>query len=570
MIHFKTLELKNFISVGDEPIVIQIDRSPTTLVTGENGTGKSAITVDGITFALFGRSFRGVTRGQLINTTNQKDSYAKITFTARGSDYVIMRGQKPARLEIYKDGGLLNEDAAVRDSQDALERDVLGFDYNTFIRVSILSTMNHVPFMQLSAYERRNFVENMLSLKAYADMNKIHRANVSLIKNEFADLDKSINILDATIREKESTLELLRDIDAAQVERTKAEALDIIQQLESNKNKIMDITKSTQLLLEQSAGTNSAKTLVRKLERDIASLETERKLINARKVKLLTSDDCDTCLQDISVGAKRNISDTFEEQLATLDGRINGDLTKELESATRILDDSQHAATAFNNLQIELHQLTQYGDNLKRELKRKVSESSTRDESKIVDVLSDIKSLKREMKENADAFDECKQRLFIMTTVNDILKDTGIKASIIKQYIPMLVGYVNYYLGKLNIHATFAMDENFTDSISTQYAKEYTYANLSAGERARIDLAISFAWRQISKIKGSAYCNLLVLDEIADASLDINGTEDLMLILSELEEDTNVFIISHKGNIEEHCRATLSLEKQNGFTRIVK
>jgi DNA repair exonuclease SbcCD ATPase subunit len=157
-----------------------------------------------------------------------------------------------------------------------------------------------------------------------------------------------------------------------------------------------------------------------------------------------------------------------------------------------------------------------------------------------------------------------------MTTVNDILKDTGIKASIIKQYIPMLVGYVNHYLDRLNIDATFDMDENFTDSICTRYAKEYTYANLSAGERARIDLAISFAWRQIARVKGSAYCNILVLDEIADASLDINGTEDLMLILSELEEGTNVFIISHKGNIEEHVRSTLALEKHNGFTRIVK
>lgn len=566
MIHFKELELKNFISVGDNPINIILDRSPTTLISGSNGSGKTSIICDGVTFALFGRSFRGVTKAQLINTINQRDSYTKISFTARGSEYTIIRGQKPTRLEIIKDGQLLNEDASVADAQNALERNILGFDYTTFIRVCILSTMNHVPFMQLSANERRNFVENMLSLKAYGDMNKLHRANVSIAKDESIDLERSTEVLKAELREKNNTLKLLRALDSEQSQKVKEDALILVQKIEDITEKIENLSKSA-LSLQDKSVDDEAEKKVRELGRLIAYTISERRVLENRQVGIVHKNDCDTCLQEITDAHKESIQKSFGEKIKVLNDDIR-QLENKLGTAQEAANKLEEINVAKREIANNISILESERKGIKIQLKSKLAEKDVRDESKIVEVISDIRRLEYQLKAKSAAYNELTDRLVVLGTVSNILKDTGIKASIIKQYIPMLVNYVNHYLDKLNINATFNMDENFNDSITTRYANEYTYANLSAGERARIDLAISFAWRQIALVKGSAFCNLLVLDEIADASLDINGTEDLMSILS-LMDDANVFIISHKGNIEEHVRSTLNLEKRNGFTKIV-
>ena len=571
MISFKKLELKNFLSVGDNPITLYLDRSPTTLITGSNGVGKSAIIADGISFPLFGKSFRGINKPALVNTVNQRDSWAKITFNVGSSEYTILRGQKPARLEITKDGKVLNEDAAVADTQSYIESDVLGFDFNTFIRVCILSTMNYIPFMQLSAYERRNFVENMLSLKTFTDMNKIHKANMSTVKDKITGLERDIQVNKTSYTEKRKTLDMLNQIDEDRVNRLKTEVAQLVHRLQELYDDIE--VQSNQITIIESENVDDAiaslKTKISKTKKAIREHEVGYEFNERQSLFFSNNSVCEQCLQDI----EHDHAQTVKIKLtAVMTNHLLGktDQTAVLERYVDELQKLTDRKDELTTLILKRDQLQSSRKIMATEIKNKVAEIETKPNGSSNTLHDELAVLKSKLKELARKFDELQDRLEVGSIVTDLLKDTGIKGSIIKQYIPLLVGYVNMYLEKLNISIKFSMDENFNESITTRYANEYTYANLSAGERARIDLAIAFAWRQIARIKGSAYTNLLVLDEVADASLDVNGTEDLMSILEEITADTNVFIVSHKANLDEHVRSVLKLEKHNGFTKIVQ
>lgn len=573
MIKFKELELKNFISVGDNPITLKLDRSPTTLITGNNGVGKSAIIADGLTFALFGKSFRGVNKAALVNTVNQRDSYTKLTFSANGAEYVIIRGQKPARLEIYKNDKLLNEDAAVSDTQNSIETDILGFDLSTFIRVCILSTMNYVPFMQLSAYERRNFVENMLSLKTFTDMNKLHRTNMSTLKEKITETDKSISILKTAYTEKNKTLGLLEQIDENRNAFVKDEVDRLITAYAEQCEKIS--TMSEKIGGMKAMGIDdkliSLRDEISKVQRSIREYEADNKVAQKQLGNLSQNATCNSCLQSIDENHVNKATSELNGKIANRNKTINSTYNVNLSELNRELAIFEDYKTVLAKLESDLEYANTSKKILGDDIKKKVSDLERRkDDESSNHIRNELAVLKSKLKQDAARFDSLKLKLETGVVVTDLLKDGGIKGTIIKQYIPLLVGYVNHYLEKLNISIKFSMDENFTETITTRYANEYTYSNLSAGERGRIDMAIAFAWRQIARIKGSVYCNILVLDEVADASLDVNGTEDLMAILEEITTDTNVFIISHKAHLDEHVRSVLRLAKQNGFTQILE
>ena len=572
MINFRYVEMKNFLSVGDNPLRLDLNRHPTTLVTGRNGSGKSVLVSDSLTFVLFGKSYRGINKPALINTINQRDSVVEIEFTKGNDVYKIIRGQKPTRLEIYKNNAALNEEAAVKDTQAYIENDILGFDCNSFIRVCVMSTMNYTPFMQLSAYERRNLVENMLTLKSFSEMSKIHKANVSNLKERISSLQNDLSVRKAAYDEKNRTYNLLQQIDSDRTDSIKSNLKALGEKLEFNE----EVVRKLEIQIEE-ANLQSLNELVleykgkiQQIQREIREYEVEISQAEKKVAYFKDHQDCDQCHQSIS---KESAIESIARYTSVISNHTAavGNLKSELKAVGDKLDEANVKIAEVKELEQDLSFAKKSSNVIAADIRKKLQElekpQASSDEA--IRIKNEIDEVRGQIKYIATKYEEACAQKDVAAIASELLKDTGIKAGIIKQYIPLLVGYVNHYLEQLNISIKFSMDENFNESITTRYANEYQYQNLSMGERSRLDLALAFAWRQVAKLKGSVYCNILILDEILDAGLDINGTEDALSILEEVCQDTSVFIISHKANLDEKVRSVIRLEKINGFTKIL-
>ena len=578
MITFKELTMKNFLSVGEEPIVFHLNKSPTTIITGTNGVGKTSI-IDGITFSLFGKSFRDIKKGSLINSINTKNSYTSITLSKGNTNYKIIRGQKPHLLVVEVNGKVLHETAAITETQKYIEHQILGFDYNTFTRVCVMSTMNYTPFMSLSSYERRNFVENMLDLKMFSEMNKLHKAEMSMLKDDIRDVDTKLTVINSQITEKRNFIKYIKsnsddDLRAFQqtYENTIKEINDVddkIQELSAKENLLTGPIQNNQDKLQ------SIQSDIYKLNSSISVLKSKASE-NDKTVEYITKhDNCDLCKQQIDEEASETIINNLLHTNLTLSNSIDNtskklnvlypdklDVEAKLNDYTNL---AQSVSLKIDKLKQLKSLLTKNANSTKQQI-LKIQEKSTLNSD---EVENEVKQLQNELEVLKEKFEDKTEELKISNTILELLKDTGIKADIIKQYIPMLCAYVNSYLAKLNISLTFTMDENFNESISTRYTSDFTYNNLSAGERSRVDLALSFSWRNVAKAKGSVDTNLLILDEVLDANLDESGTQAALDIVNDIsKDDTNVFIVSHKANLEEHVKSILTLEKINGFTII--
>ncbi len=572
MINFRYVELKNFLSVGDNPLRLDLNRHPTTLVTGRNGSGKSVLVSDSLTFVLFGKSYRGINKPALINTINQRDSVVEIEFSKGNDVYKIVRGQKPARLEIYKNNAALNEEAAVRDTQAYIENDILGFDCNSFIRVCVMSTMNYTPFMQLSAFERRNLVENMLTLKSFSEMSKIHKANVSNLKERITSLQNDLSVRKATYDEKNRTYNLLQQIDSDRTDSIKSNLKGLGEKLEFNEEVVrkleIQIEEANLQLLNDSALEYKGK--IQQIQREIREYEVEISQAEKKVVYFKDHQDCDQCHQSIS---KESAIESISRYSAIMSDHTSAieNLKTRLKVVGDKLDEVNAKIAEVKELEQDLSFAKKSSNVIATDIRKKLQElekpQASSDEA--VRIKNEIDEVRGQIKYIASKYEEACAQKDVATIASELLKDTGIKAGIIKQYIPLLVGYVNHYLEQLNISIKFSMDENFNESITTRYANEYQYQNLSMGERSRLDLALAFAWRQVAKLKGSVYCNILILDEILDHALDIDGTTAALSLLDSICEDSNIFIISHKANLDESVRSIIALEKVNGFTKIV-
>ena len=578
MITFKELEMKNFLSVGEDPILFHLNKSPTTIITGSNGVGKTSI-VDGITFSLFGKSFRDIKKGSLINSINKKNSYTSITLSKGNTEYKITRGQKPHLLIVEVNGAVMHETAAVTETQKYIETQILGFDFNTFTRVCVMSTMNYTPFMSLSSYERRNFVENMLDLKMFSEMNKLHKAETIMLKDDIKAIDNQLTIIDSKISEKRNFIAYIKTNTDDDLQAHKQTLKDSLEEINEVDEKITALSGKENLLVKPLTDfrdtLSTVQTDIYKLNSSISVL-TSKVQENGKTINYITNhDNCDLCKQQIDEINSQQIINNLEqsnkaldEDISSVNNKLSNLYPKKTDTEAKIDDYS----TLANNLSQKINNLKQLKTLLAKNAKgaqeniNKIQEKSTVNadevEQQVLKLIAQHDVLKQQ-------FEDKTEELKISNTVLELLKDTGIKADIIKQYIPMLCAYVNSYLSKLNISLTFNMDENFNESISTRYTDDFTYNNLSAGERSRVDLALSFAWRNVAKAKGSVHTNLLILDEVLDANLDDSGTSASLEIVNDISKDnTNIFIVSHKSNLEEHVRSVLALEKVNGFTRI--
>ena len=579
MITFTEVKMKNFLSVGEDPLVFYLNKSPTTIISGSNGVGKTSI-IDAITFSLFGKSFREIKKGSLINSVNQKNSFAEIKFTKGNTSYTILRGQKPHRLEITCNGMLMEENPSVIETQKYIEKQILGFDFNTFIRVCIMSTMNYTPFMSLSSYERRNFVENMLNLKMFSEMNKLHKAETILLKDEIQTIDTALNVIDTKLTEKHNFIAYIKTNTDDDMKGYQASLLENELELKEIEDKLSQLSGKESLI--QKPLTVETEKLT-EIQNEIYKIKSARS-VNESKVSennktisyIENHDDCDLCKQKIT----DENSDAIIENLTS----INSLLTESYDASTvlsKSLYDSKEKieikisgyTTLKNQLAQKINGLNSSANIIRRNISSINTNIANLQKKSLLnsdEVENEVKELQQRHIEMKEEFETKTEELKISNTLHELLKDTGIKADIIKQYIPMLCAYVNSYLSKLNISLTFDMDENFNEVISTIYADNFTYNNLSAGERTRLDLALAFSWMQVAKAKGSVDTNLLILDEVLDANLDESGTLAAFDIVNDISKNgSNVFIVSHKANLEEYVTSVLSLNKTDGFTQIL-
>ena len=570
MIKFKTVRWANFLSTGSQFTEVNLDRSTTTLIVGENGAGKSTI-LDAICFALFNKPFRNINKPQLINAINQKQMVVEVEFSIGTKAYKIVRGAKPTIFEIHLNGEILNQDAAAKDYQKYLEENVLKLNYKSFTQIVILGSASFTPFMQLPTSHRREVIEDLLDIKIFSTMNDVLKEKYGSVKSKIQLLDNEIEVGKAKVRVQQDYIKTLEEDKQKKVEDVQKRILEAnteISQLSSNvedEGKQESDLKST---ISDAAEKRNARqemgSLLRKLSERIKTQEKSIEFYNDHDV-------CPTCSQSLDDTFKSTAKETHTHKIEEIEGAIQS-LNNQLQAVSDRLEEidavedkiSQHKSNIITlNTKIIANQ--QYIQKLNAELDAESTERGNIDEEKAA-----LKSLAKEVVECSNQKITLVEERHYLDIAGLLLKDSGIKTKVIKQYLPVINKLVNKFLQAMDFFVSFELDESFNETIKSRHRDEFTYASFSEGEKAKIDLALLFAWRTIARMKNSASTNLLLLDEVFDGSLDINGTDYVMTILNTLGDESNVFIISHKDALFDKFRSVIRFEKHQNFSRIAK
>ena len=569
MIKFKSVTWSNFLSTGNSPNKVLLDKSPTTLIIGKNGEGKSTI-LDALCFSLFGKPFRNINKGQLVNSINQKKCLVEIEFDINGREYVIKRGIKPNIFEIYQDGELLNQDAASRDYQKVLEQQILKLNYKTFTQVVILGSASFVPFMQLPSLQRREVIEDILDIRIFSTMNQLlkekvsdTKAEIQQIENEIANAKTKVEAQNAIIKTiSEAKADNIRSIQTkianstGEVERTQSEVDTLIGEIEVLKAQISD-KKDVESELKKAESIRS------KLHNKIETYEQHKEFFD-------THDVCPSCDQGIPHEHKESIVSSLNAKVSEQNDKVGeletilGSLNERLSNINTILNTITEKNIELSTKNSAVSLINKQISNLEREIENNQADTANIDEEK------------RKLKELAKAAIE---KISVKTTLHEhrnlqevssiLLKDTGIKTAIIREYLPVMNKLINKYLNAMDAYIHFELDEAFNEVVKSRFRDEFTYASFSEGEKFRIDIAILFTWRQIAKMKNSVNTNLLILDEIFDSSLDTSGTDYFLNLMNQFGEHTNIFVISHKSDqMFDKFRSVIKFEKRNDFSII--
>ena len=556
MIYFKKVRWKNFLSTGNSFTEILLDRSPNTLIVGDNGSGKSTL-LDALTYALFNKPFRNISKPQLINSINKKKLMVEVEFEIGKNKYLVRRGASPSIFEIEVNGERVNQDANVRDYQKYLEEGILKLNYKSFTQISVLGSASFTPFMQLHLGARREIIEDILDIQIFTTMNKVLKQKMDSLKEKLRFLEGEIEIAKekATLQKKYiDTLEtnkknrvskIQEDIDATQ--ETINALTEQVENLTEQKTSLGDVTKRASKFNEYR----------KQITRKLSEAKTELNFYS-------DNEECPTCKQGIPHEHRQKITDEkiksveeFENALTDLDVKLE-ELDKLYEEWCDIeskIQDTQNSIIAdqrtIQRLTIEKNEVTTQVADIDDE-KKKLKELA-----KNVVGKSNEKSSLNEDKHYHDI-------------ASSLLKDSGIKTKIIRQYLPVINKLVNKYLAAMDFFVQFDLDETFKETIKSRHRDKFSYASFSEGEKQRIDLALVFTWRTIAKMKNSASTNLLLLDEVFDSSLDINGTDYVMQLLNTIGEDTHVFVISHKGDqLFDKFRSVIRFEKKQNYSVMV-
>ena len=569
MIIFKKISWKNFLSTGDYPTTVFLDRSPTTLIIGENGTGKSTI-LDALTFGLFGKPFRNINKPQLVNAINEKGLLVEIDFSIGKKNYTVKRGVKPNLFEITLDGKMLDQTANVRDYQDYLEKVILKLNYKSFTQIVLLGNSSFEPFMQLKLSDRRTIVEDLLDIQIFSAMNSILKQKSSELKNDMGTLEIEKGLYNQKIEIQEDYIKKLQEDNEEIIFEKHRNVRDYIKQKDYAVG-TLNIIKSEILALSDKI---IAEDIVQKKSSEFGNLRNKIEIKLKQDQKELKfyekNSTCSTCKQDIDDEFKKERVDDIsrgigekEEGLSKILSEIDT-IEKQLEEfrsiGRKIVENNKRVAGTESSIQsLEINIERTQGEIEKLKNKKKLDNS----------VENVLQSLKEDLEESLKDYAELCETKQIYGYAYELLKDSGIKTKIIRQYVPIINKYVNKYLNELDFLINFSIDENFSETIRSQYRDEFTYASFSEGEKMRIDLALLFTWRQVAKLKNSVNTNLLIMDEVFDSSLDTDGTDAFLKIINSMDADTNVFVISHKGEILfDKFLSTIKFTKERNFSKI--
>ena len=566
-IHFETVRYKNILSTGDAWTEVRLDSNKSTLIVGENGAGKSTM-LDAICFALYGKPFRKINKPQLVNSINQKGMVVELNFRVGTASYIVKRGIKPAIFEIWKNGDLLNQDAAARDYQAYLEQNILKLNFKSFGQVVVLGSSTFVPFMQLPAASRREVIEDLLDIQIFTTMNTLLKERVTSNKENITDIKYKIDILDSKIESAKDHNESIRKIKQTEVKRIKERVKEQLAIIEAEESAIETVSVTMDDLVTSIADKSSEQKKLDDLDKIDSKLESRFKQIT-KEVKFYENhDNCPTC--------KQGIEHEFKEQ-TTLS---HMDKVKEIEDAREQIAERRHKHTgrlssisdiedeiSQHHLKVSEHRANvRFAKNTLKGIKKELDDAEQ--EVEAIDT-STISNLEQDLK----AYHSTQETLFddreTLSVVASMLKDGGIKTRIIKQYVPIMNKLINKYLAAMDFFVQFELDESFNETIKSRFRDVFSYASFSEGEKLRIDLALLFTWRAVSKLRNSVSTNLLIMDEIMDSSLDDAGTEEFLKIINELTADSNIFIISHKGDqLHDKFDHTIRFEKVKNFSRM--
>ena len=570
MIHFKSCEWENFLSTGSDPIKIQLDRTPTTLIVGQNGAGKSTL-LDALSFGLFGKPHRDIKKDQMINSINKKRTLVTIEMTIGSHDFKIVRGIKPGKFEIYQNGNLINQASNARDYQKFLEQNILKLNHKSFHQVVVLGSSSFIPFMQLPVWSRRNIIEDLLDINIFSKMNMLLKERNTKIRDELTDVNHQIDITKTKIDSQSKYIKSLQELNDDQIQ-TKRESIDVHKE---EINKLFEQSKELgkNLTASISAEEKHSGELVKKMSQlDSYDMNFQNKIRDLVEESRFYEDNdtCPTCDQNI----EKELKETKIKSIKAKAKEIQTAKTDLAKNISEIKAEQQDVANSLNSLRQKQGKINSNNDAIA--LLQKEVDKIQKEINSLQGQTGDVSKAKRELtslRKNKDKSTELKLGYVEERTYNEIigemLKDTGIKTKVIKQYLPVMNRLINQYLQVLDFFVSFHLDENFNETIRSRHRDSFNYASFSEGEKQRIDLALLFTWRQIAKMKNSASSNLLILDETFDSSLDIDGIDNLTKILDTLDDGSNVFIISHKGDVlENKFRSKIEFFKDKNFSKI--
>jgi len=569
MIVFSTIKYRNFLSTGNEWTEISLTRSPGTLIVGHNGSGKSTL-LDALSFSLFGKPHRNINKPQLVNTINNKNCEVEINFTIGKHIFKIVRGIKPAKFEIWQNGIMINQDSTSKDYQKYLEQSILKLNHKSFHQIVVLGSSSFIPFMQLPAQHRRDVIEDLLDIQIFSKMNQLLKERESKLKEELIDNKYQYKMINEKIDIQTKYINNIVAINDGRVNEKKL-------QIESHTKEIEKLQEENNTLLEYISNNTVNEDIV------LNTISTKTKLLEYKtqfdqQIKTLVkqsrfydnNDVCPTCTQSISEEVKSSKLDSTKlkaKELSEALIRVSSEIEK-IDNAinnhteiTKLIKEKNHSII-LNTSSISY---------IQKQIKAIRSEIESLNEKD-----SDISKANNDLTNMISDKDILLEKKFELTDIknynlvaSEMLKDTGIKTKIIKQYLPVMNTLINKYLQVLDFFVLFNLDESFNETIKSRYRDSFNYSSFSEGEKQRIDLALLFTWRQIAKMKNSTSTNLLVLDETFDSSLDHDGVDNLMKILQTLDADTNVFVISHKGDLlDGKFRSKITFKKEHNFSKM--
>lgn len=570
MLVFKRLRWRNFLSTGNYFTEVDLTQSSTNLIIGENGAGKSSM-LDALSFALFGKPHRKITKGQLVNSINNKDCTVEVEFRVGGKEYRVVRGIKPNKFEIWKDGLMINQSSHAKEYQEILEKNVLQMSHKSFHQIVVLGSSSFVPFMQLNSTSRRDVIEDLLDINIFSKMNSILKEKTSALKTEVENNSHAIDVVKTKISAQKK---YIRDLTAINTQHRKDKE-DDIKDIQKEISELNDantlLSKSVnELLPAVTAELNAVRENKQKLEQYNAQFNSQVKAVVKEAKFFDENETCPTCEQDIAEELRTSKKETATAKAKKLKGAMDKAQEQLDVFNTSIVDlesrlsDCLTEQNTLNSNQQTIERLNRSVDKIRSDLDEMTNSSGDMNQAN-----TDLNDLDLSLHELNDQKYTLNEKASYNRIAGELLRDTGIKTKIIKQYVPVINELTNKYLQILDFFVHFELDESFNETIRSRFRDAFSYDSFSEGEKQRIDLSLLFTWRQIAKMKNSVSTNLLILDETFDSSLDDDGVDNLMKIIETLKEDTNVFVISHKSELEDaHFERKLQFFKDKNFSKM--